>query len=77
MAPPPATVSSSLKNLVTSAIGAAAGEDTPKPSSTSPAAGESSSLLYAFYVRQGVESAVIQALATSFCALSMSCHLIV
>jgi len=40
VAPPPVTVSSSLKNLVTSAIGAAGSEDTPKPPSTSPAAGE-------------------------------------
>ncbi|XP_069700176.1 bromodomain-containing protein 8 isoform X3 [Periplaneta americana] len=39
VAPPPATVSSSLKNLVTSAIGAAGGEETPKLTSTSPAAG--------------------------------------
>ncbi|KAJ9573738.1 hypothetical protein L9F63_008862, partial [Diploptera punctata] len=39
VAPPPATVSSSLKNLVTSAIGAAAAEEIPKPASTSPAAG--------------------------------------
>lgn len=39
VAPPPVTVSSSLKNLVTSAIGAAGSEDTPKPPSTSPAAG--------------------------------------
>ncbi|XP_021921058.1 bromodomain-containing protein 8 [Zootermopsis nevadensis] len=39
VAPPPVTVSSSLKNLVTSAIGTAGGEDMPKPSSTSPAAG--------------------------------------
>lgn len=37
--PPPVTVSSSLKNLVTSAIGAAGAEDNPKPPSTSPAAG--------------------------------------
>jgi len=40
VAPPPVTVSSSLKNLVTSAIGAVGSEDTPKPPSTSPAAGE-------------------------------------
>ncbi|PNF26765.1 hypothetical protein B7P43_G18293 [Cryptotermes secundus] len=39
VAPPPVTVSSSLKNLVTSAIGAAGAEDTPKPPSASPAAG--------------------------------------
>ncbi|PSN47523.1 hypothetical protein C0J52_02243 [Blattella germanica] len=38
VAPPPANVSSSLKNLVTSAIGAAA-EEAPKPPTTSPAAG--------------------------------------
>lgn len=48
MAPPPVTVSSSLKNLVTSAIGAAGSEDTPKPPSTSPAAGELSHLLCTF-----------------------------
>jgi hypothetical protein len=54
VAPPPVTVSSSLKNLVTSAIGAAGGEDMPKPSSTSPAAGESSDVLFASYVGNGI-----------------------
>ena len=52
VAPPPVTVSSSLKNLVTSAIGAAGSEDTPKPPSTSPAAGELCYLLCTFCVLQ-------------------------
>jgi hypothetical protein len=52
VAPPPVTVSSSLKNLVTSAIGAAGSEDTPKPPSTSPAAGELSDRLYTLCHRE-------------------------
>jgi hypothetical protein len=52
VAPPPVMVSSSLKNLVTSAIGAAGTEDTPKPPSTSPAAGELSHHLCTLCVSQ-------------------------
>jgi len=78
VAPPPAAVSSSLKNLVTSAIGAAGSEETPKPSSTSPAAGEASQLVLCFlcWAHRG-ESAIAFPhieLTTASCATSISCH---